>query len=121
MEILGIKESTFREAPPLSEKKPAEKPVPPREEPAPVPKEFTKIDFARDEKAVKALTDSLNSFMKSMNFSLQFVPDKESGRVVVKVLDGEGNVVRRIPPESLGELAENVGAKTGIMVNETLK
>ena len=121
MEIPGIKENPFREAPPLSEKKPAEKPVPPREEPVPVQKEFPKIDLARNEKAVKALAESLNSFMKSMSYSLQFVPDKESGRVVVKVLDGEGNVVRRIPPESLGELADNLGAKTGIVVNETLK
>ena len=121
MEIPGIKENPFREAPPLSEKKPAEKPVPPREEPVPVQKEFPKIDLARNEKAVKALAESLNSFMKSMSYSLQFVPDRENGRVVVKVLDSDGKVVRQIPPESLGELADNVGAKTGIVVNETLK
>jgi uncharacterized FlaG/YvyC family protein len=121
MEIPGIKENPFREAPPLSEKKPAEKPVPPREEPVSVQKEFPKIDLARNEKAVKALAESLNSFMKSMSYSLQFVPDRENGRVVVKVLDSDGKVVRQIPPESLGELADNVGAKTGIVVNETLK
>jgi len=121
MEISRIKENILREAPPLPEKRPAEKPKPPKEEPVPVSKEFLKIDLAKEEKAVQALTENLNSVMKSMNYSLQFVLDKENGLVGVKVLDGEGKVVRRIPPESMGELAGNVGAKTGIVVNETLK
>ena len=121
MEIPGIKENIFREAPPLSEKRPVEKPKLPKEEPVPAHKEFTKIDLADNEQAVKVLTDHLNSFMQTMNYSLQFVLDKENGRVVVKVLDGEGKVVRLVPPEAMGELAGNVGAKTGIVVNETLK
>ena len=111
----------LREAPPLSEKRPVQKPEPPKEEPVPADIEITKTDLAATEKAAKALTENLNSFVKSMSYSLQFVSDTENGRVVVKVLDGEGKVIRSIPPESAEELAGSGGTKTGILVNETLK
>ena len=121
MEISGVKENIFRETPLVSEKRPAEKPTPPKKEPAPVPKDSPKVDLAKNEKAVEALTEHLNTFMKSMSYSLQFILDRENGQVVVKVLDGEGKVIRRIPPESMGDLAGIGSGKTGIVVNEILK
>ena len=121
MEISGVKENIFRETPLVSEKRPAEKPTPPKKEPDPVPKDSPKVDLAKNEKAVEALTEHLNTFMKSMNYSLQFILDRENGQVVVKVLDGEGKVIRRIPPESMGDLASIGAGKTGIVVNEILK
>lgn len=122
MEISGVKENIVRETPLVPEKRPAEKPVPPkREEPVPAPKEVPKVDLAKNEKAVEALTEHLNTLMKSMSYSLQFTVDRERGQVVVKVLDGEGKMIRRIPPEGMGDLAGICSGKTGIMVNEILK
>ncbi|MBM3302988.1 MAG: flagellar protein FlaG, partial [Deltaproteobacteria bacterium] len=57
---------------------------------------------SRDEESVRELADRINEFMRSMNYSLQFVPDREAGIVVIRVLDGKGKVIRQIPPEAMG-------------------
>lgn len=121
MEILGLKDSPVREAPSLPGKKPAEKPELWGEKQVPAPKESTQIDLSRNEKAIQALTENLNSFMKTMRYSLQFVPSRESGRLVVRVLDGDGKVVRQIPPEAMEALAAKLGSGIGLVVNEILE
>ena len=122
MEILGVKENLYREAPQISVQKQADKPEPPKEpeKPAPPP-EVPKVNPAPSEETIKALTENLNSFMRSMSYSLQFVLDKENGQVVIKVLDGEGKVIRRIPPEAMTSLSSSMGSSVGMVVNETLE
>jgi len=51
----------------------------------------------------------------------QFVPDMESGQVIIKVLDVDGKIIRRIPPEFMVKLADKIGESTGLVVNETLE
>ena len=93
------------------------------------PKKAEKLDLpeVREETArqteedIHALAEKMNKSLQDMRYSLQFVPDMESGQVVIKVLDGEGKVIRRIPPEFMAELAAKVGESTGLVVNETLE
>jgi uncharacterized FlaG/YvyC family protein len=73
-----------------------------------------------NEEAIKALTESLNHFMKSLRFNLQFIPDREAGGVIIKVYDGDGNLIRRIPPEVMGLLSSEFGANIGLLLNVQL-
>jgi uncharacterized FlaG/YvyC family protein len=123
MEIIGIKENLQRDPPPQAAvPKVADKPEPAKEgeKPAPPPPEIPKVKVQTNEEAARALTENINTFMQSMRYSLQFVVDKQNGQVVIKVLDAEGNLVRRIPPEAMGALSQKIGDSTGMVVNQTL-
>lgn len=114
MEISWVKEKADGGAVHLLGQKSTDKGKPP------TPKEPQKVDVQAGEDNIKALTENINSFMKSMSYSLEFILDKKNGEVVIKVLDGEGNLVRRIPPEAAAALAK-MGQSTGMVVNEILE
>lgn len=76
---------------------------------------------ARAPQELQALTESINHFMKAMQYSLQFVLEGPEGGIVIKVLDGKGHLIRRIPPEALHGLAAKMGAGVGVVVNKTLE
>lgn len=71
-----------------------------------------------DEKTVREMADRINEFMRSMNYSLQFVPDRESGMVIIKILDAKGKVVRQIPPEELASISSMLDDNIGMILNE---
>jgi uncharacterized FlaG/YvyC family protein len=73
------------------------------------------------EEDIHALAEKMNESMQDMRYSLQFVPDMESGQVIIKVLDVDGKIIRRIPPEFMVKLADKIGESTGLVVNETLE
>lgn len=55
------------------------------------------------EQAIK----EINDYMQLVRRNLEFSVDKDTQRVVVKVIDAEsGEVVRQIPPDSVLELAK---------------
>jgi uncharacterized FlaG/YvyC family protein len=122
MEILGIKENLQQEAP-AAVPKLADKPAPAGggEKTGSPPPEIPKVQVQNNEEAAKALTEQLNTFMQNMRYSLQFVVDRQNNQVIIKVLDGEGNLVRQIPPEALAELSRKSGDGTGMVVNQTLE
>lgn len=72
------------------------------------------------ERAIQALTQRLNHFMESSHFNLQFIPDRKAGGVVIKVYDGNGNLIRRIPPEVMDLLSSEFGDHIGILLNARL-
>ena len=121
MDILGIKENIMRAILPEAHSKPPTKPEQAQGDPhAESPKIPENLSPANEEK-VKALTESINQVMQINRYSLQFVPDKEAGRVVIKVLDAEGNLIRQIPPEALLGVSDKIGDGIGIVVNKTLE
>ncbi len=115
MEIMEIKENIARSLNP----EPFPKPVH-RELKLALP-EAPEEPVRRIEEDIHALAEKMNQSLQDMRYSLQFVPDMESGQVVIKVLDGEGEVIRRIPPEFMAQLAAKVGDNTGSVVNERLE
>jgi uncharacterized FlaG/YvyC family protein len=123
MEILGIKENPQRDPLPAAVPNPGDRAAPAREgeKTASPPPEIPKVHVQNNEEAAKALAEHMNSFMQSMRYSLQFIVDRDNNQVIIKVLDGEGNLVRQIPPEALAELSRKSGDGTGIVVNQTLE
>ncbi|MFH1148179.1 MAG: flagellar protein FlaG [Pseudomonadota bacterium] len=130
MEDIAIRENAaIREPPPPlsasvskeTKKKPVQAPVEPDPEAVKesVDRELVQQAASGHEEAVRKLAEGLNKFMNDMSYSLQFIPDKEDGGVVVKVLDNEGRVIRRIPPEEMASISAKVGSKTGLLVNES--
>lgn len=130
MEDIAIRENAaIRELPPPlsasvsdeTKKKPVQGPVEPDPEAVKesVDRELVEQVASGHEEAVKKLADSMNKFMNDMSYSLQFIPDKEKGNVIVKVLDNEGKVIRRIPPEEMATISGKIGSKTGLLVNES--
>ena len=83
------------------------------------PSEEMKIVLKGNEESLRAIAERINQSLKSMGYSLQFIPNKESGTVVIKVLDGNGRVIRQIPPEAMAALFPETGNK-GLILNKTL-
>ncbi len=72
------------------------------------------------EESIEGLATRIKEAAADMRFNLRFVVDKQGGEVVIKVLDGEGKVVRQIPPEAMAELAKSLGVDAGLLVNTQL-
>jgi uncharacterized FlaG/YvyC family protein len=70
--------------------------------------------------AQKAVASQITAFLDAHNYSLEFIPNQETGRVTIRVLNNAGEVIRQIPPEEIDRLSRNTGSKTGILVNERL-
>ena len=123
MEILGIRENLQWAPPPAAVPKILDKLEPAKEgeKPAPPPPEIPKVNVQANEETAKALAEHINTFMRNMSYSLQFVMDKQNGQVIIKVLDGEGNLIRRIPPEAMMALSHKIGDSIGMVVNQTLE
>ena len=64
--------------------------------------------------------ESVNQIIKAMRYNIQFVVDRESRGVIIKVVDSEGNLIRRIPPEGLASFSSETGAGLGLLLNREL-
>lgn len=74
----------------------------------------------QQEEIVQQLAENLNQIMRSINYNLQFIPDREAGVVIIKVLDGNGKLIRQIPPEAFLSLSSRIGESIGIFINSKL-
>ena len=60
-------------------------------------------------KALAAAVDQLNASIQTLNRNLEFSIDKNSGNVLVKVVDSQTHeVIRQIPSEQALELAQSL-------------
>ena len=95
------------EAAPKAAEKPAE---PVRQAPAAPPVEVRKIE---------SVTRQIDSFLRSMNKSLQFRLDESSGRMIVSICDAEtGEVIRQVPGEEAMRIAQNLENRLSGMLDE---
>ncbi|PCJ21914.1 MAG: hypothetical protein COB04_01650 [Gammaproteobacteria bacterium] len=78
----------------------------------------TNRDLINDEN-IENTVEELNSYVQSLNRSIQFAYDREAGKTVITVTDEDtGKVIRRIPEDLLLELAKKMRDKEPIeMVN----
>lgn len=119
MEISGVKEIQFRSVDQGSSEKNSKKPSQTGETETPSREIAPKV-ADQQKVSLERLTESLNQFMKEIAYNLQFIPDREAGVVVIKVIDGEGKVIRQIPPEAILSLSSNIGETIGVLVNSNL-
>ncbi len=119
MEIPAIKDIQSRPTIPDSSEKHPKKPSP-LKEPEGSSMEFVEKISEEQEKRVQELTENLNQFMRNIDYNLQFVPDREAGVVIIKVLDANGKVIRQIPPEAILSLSSRIGESMGVLINSKL-
>jgi flagellar protein FlaG len=88
-----------------------EKPAEPvRQTPAAPPVEVRKIE---------SVTKQIDSFLRSMNKSLQFRLDESTGRMIVSITDSEtGEVIRQVPGEEALRIAQNLENRLSGMLDE---
>jgi uncharacterized FlaG/YvyC family protein len=77
--------------------------------------------FTHSQEVLKALSDRINTFLDTAKYSLQFIPNQETGRVVIKVLNSAGKVIREIPPEEMDRLSFQTDSGIGILVDAKLE
>ena len=86
-------------------------PEPARQTPAAPPVEFHKIE---------SVTRQIDSFLRSMNKSLQFRLDESTGRMIVTICDSEtGEVIRQVPGEEALRIAQDLENRLSGMLDET--
>jgi uncharacterized FlaG/YvyC family protein len=73
------------------------------------------------QEAVKALSERIMAFLDATRFSLEFIPNRDSGRVTIRVLNSAGKVIRQIPPEEIDRFSDQSVPLTGLLVDEKLK
>ena len=70
---------------------------------------------------LEELAVKLQEFVGDLDKSLKFETHQESGRDVVKVLDGEsGDLIKQFPSEELLGIITNLSKASGLLVNEKI-
>lgn len=95
-----------------------------RNKEAPVKVELPKtavkeLSPAEQEERAKAAADRINEFIESFTRDLKFTVDKDSERVVLKVVDRKsGDVIRQIPSEEALKIAKALDELKGLIIKE---
>jgi flagellar protein FlaG len=85
-------------------------PEPARQAPAAPPVELHRIE---------SVTRQIDSFLRSMNKSLQFRLDESTGRMIVSICDSEtGEVIRQVPGEEALRIAQDLESRLSGMLDE---
>jgi flagellar protein FlaG len=72
-----------------------------------------------DEAALDAAVERLNVEVVSLQRSLRFSIDKETGRTIIKVIDRETDeVIRQIPPEYTMQILRRMEIGAGVILEE---
>jgi flagellar protein FlaG len=62
----------------------------------------------------------LEALIAHMGYRVGFTKDERTGRVVCRVMDQEGEVIRQIPPEEMLELAAKMDEVAGLIFDRVL-
>lgn len=74
---------------------------------------------ADEAETVESAVSQISDFVQNFQRDLQFSVDKDSGRIVVKVLDSETKeVIRMIPPEETLRMAEQLDSPESLIFRE---
>ncbi len=73
-------------------------------------------EFPWKKEEIEGVVDAVQEFLDRLNVRLVFSIHKETGEVVVKVVDPKTNkVIRQIPPEELLKLQEKLDELLGLL------
>jgi flagellar protein FlaG len=68
---------------------------------------------------LESVAQQLQEFMQSMNRSVQFQVDEDSGRDVIRVLDKQnGEVIKQYPSEEVLSLVSKLSQSAGLLVDQ---
>jgi flagellar protein FlaG len=69
---------------------------------------------------IESVTRQIDSFLRSINRSLQFRVDESTGRMIVSICDAEtGEVIRQVPGEEALRIAQDLENRLSGMLDET--
>jgi flagellar protein FlaG len=69
---------------------------------------------------IESVTRQIDSFLRSINRSVQFRVDQASGEMVVSICDAEtGEIIRQVPGEEALRIAERIEAQLSAVLDET--
>lgn len=69
-----------------------------------------------DEKEVEGLVQDVQDYISEMNVDLSFKVHKETGEIVVQVVDSKtGEVIRQLPPEDVLKLRDKLKELRGLI------
>lgn len=78
-----------------------------------------KLSPTEQEERAKAAAEKINEFIESFTRDLQFTIDRDSERVVLKVVDRKsGDVIRQIPSEEALKIAKALDELKGLIIRE---
>ena len=76
---------------------------------------------AMDENGLEGTVSELNALAQRMRRELQFTIEKDSGEMIVKVIDTETDeVIRQIPPEAVLELRKRLDDAAGVIFRDSV-
>ena len=79
----------------------------------------TRNDQDADEASVESAVSRITDFVQNFQRDLQFSIDKESDRLVVKVIDSETQkVIRQMPSEETLRIAQNLDSPESLILRE---
>jgi flagellar protein FlaG len=86
--------------------------------PAPAPRQ-TPAAPAVEIPKIESVTRQIDSYLRSINKSLQFRVDEATGQMVVSICDAEtGEVIRQVPGEEALRLAQRIENQLSTMLDE---
>lgn len=69
--------------------------------------------------AAKQIASQINDYLESASSSLQFMVDKESNRVVIKVVDTQTQeVIRQMPTEEMLAISKSLDRLSGLLIQQ---
>ncbi len=78
-----------------------------------------KVSDKIDLKKVNQQAEKLNQLAEILNRKIQFFVDSKNNKVIVKVIDPRtGEVIRKIPPEKIFKLEEQLNHAMGFLLDE---
>lgn len=82
------------------------------------PSSDAKQATAVNEEALKRSVDTINKYLKSFNNSMEFSVDKDSGQIVVKLVDTETqSVIKQTPSKEALEMAQDLKKAQGMFIH----
>ncbi|MGE5620292.1 MAG: flagellar protein FlaG [Sphingomonadaceae bacterium] len=69
------------------------------------------------ERPADTAVEILKAQLQSQDARITFETDKESGKLLVRVKDASGNVIRQIPPDEILRLAKAIDQYLGLLVD----
>lgn len=90
------------------------------QEPATSPLPATQADPAQQEAEARKTADNLEKVVSAMGHGLKFSVDKDSGEVVIKIIDPSNDqVIRQIPSEEALRISKAIDTLRGVLIDSS--
>lgn len=84
-----------------------------------VAQEAAKAQAHNDPKAVTEAVNAINAQVQKVSQNLKFSIDQESGRTVIKVVEGDsGKIIRQIPSEEALAISQALEKMQGLIIEQ---